>query len=129
MITLLCVGLFVVFLLLHVAWYMYDKYKIAKKEIKDEEVRLNNYADFIRKRERENKEERDHLLADVVAKKARLDDYYQYSLEKLTEAQKMDEAAQFKIKTLQKQVAQLQSELHNARQRAKRLAKKSVPQV
>ncbi len=129
MIILLGVGLFVVFLLLHVAWYMYDKYKIAKKEIEEEKIRLNNYADFIREKERENKEERTRLLAEIDARKSKLDNYYQHSLEKFIEAQKMDEAAQFKIKTLQKQVTKLQSELNNARQRAKRLAKKTTPLV
>jgi hypothetical protein len=53
----------------------------------------------------------------------------QRNLQRLTEAQKIENAAKNKIVVLQKEINQLQADLSSARQRAKRLAKKAENRV
>lgn len=111
--------------LIWLAWYIYDKYNIAKKGITGRESSLKNYATFLEKKEQDRKKYHEACLAQISLKEAELVRYNQISLERLAEAQKMKEAAQNKIAVLQKQINKLQADLHHARQRAKRLAKKA----
>lgn len=125
MMTAFCVWLLSVSSLIGLAWYIYDKYKIAKKEIKEWETSLNNSASFLEKNEQDRKKNHEFCLAQISLKKAELVRYNQMSLERLAEAQKIENAAQNKIAVLQKQINKLQADLYHARQRAKRLAKKA----
>jgi chromosome segregation ATPase len=93
-------------------WYSYDSYKLTKKEIEDQRLALKKYEVH---------------LKDVSLKKEKLARSHQQNLKELARAQKTNEAAQEKITVLQQQIKKLQTELQNARQKAKRLANKVKP--
>lgn len=123
--TAFCVWLFIISSLIGLAWYIYDKYKIAEKEITERESSLKSYAALLEKNEQDRKKDHEVCLAQISLKKAELVSYHQHSLEKLGEAQKIENATKNKIILLQKQINKLQDDLYNARQRSKRLAKKA----
>lgn len=125
MIIFILVGIIVASLLVALAWYNDRQYKIAVRELSNQELFLKNYAASIEKDKQEDKKIYDTNLAEIVSKKAELVSYNQLSLERLAEAQRIYDSVQNKIATLKKQINKLQAELHNARQRAKRLAKKA----
>ena len=60
----------------------------------------------------------------MAEKKEEYSRHYQNGIEKLQEAHIIRETAENQIAILKKQINKIQSDLHNARQRAKRVAKK-----
>jgi septal ring factor EnvC (AmiA/AmiB activator) len=102
-----------------------------------------NALNDIKRREQLMKEERGRMeaaqendqrryeicLSDIAKKRAELERQRQSNLNMLTEAQKTKEVSNEKIAQLEKQIQKLQSELHHARQRAKRLATQINPVV
>jgi hypothetical protein len=89
------------------AWYNERQYKMTARELNNQELFLKRYAADLEKNRQECNQKQEDELAQLASKKAELVRYKQISLERLAEAQGIEDAAKNKIAVLQKQVNKL----------------------
>jgi len=105
-------------------WIVYDKLKIKSRALDEQKYFLKNRIARLEEDEREHQKTQNDNLIGIAQKKAEYTRYYQNAVEKLQEAHIIREAAENQIAMLKKQINKMQLDLHNARQRVKRLAEK-----
>jgi predicted RNase H-like nuclease (RuvC/YqgF family) len=120
MILALMVWIIVVSSLSVFVWYNDRQHKMAARELDKRELSLKNYAANVEKTYQAQTKEYHAQLATISSKKAEIVSDQQRNLQRLTEAQKIENAAKNKIVVLQKEINQLQADLSSARQRAKK---------
>lgn len=105
-------------------WIVYDKLKIKSRALDEQKYFLKNRIARLEEDEREHQKIQNENLTEIAEKKSEYVRYYQNGVKKLQEAHIIREDTEKQIAILKKQINKMQSDLHNARQRAKRLAEK-----
>lgn len=115
----------IIFLLgLYFAWWIYDYYKSENKKLAEQKSELDTYWKNLGKQQDENSEKHKSQLEEISRKREEVRQYHQRALDTNEEACKLHRQSLHQINAYKNQITKLQSELNNARQRSKRLAKK-----
>lgn len=110
-----------IFFILGWGWLVYESLKKQANTLNEQEQSLKKRTALLEQAEIAHQQKQNDFLSYMAEKKEDLDYHSQKSFQQLEEAIVLRETANHQIALLQKKLKKLQSDVHNARQRAQRI--------